>query len=466
MAEIALPKGFVVGSATSAYQIEGAWQEDGKGESIWDRHCHESGRVARGDTGDRACDHYHRYREDVAIMREMGLDAYRFSVSWPRVLPAGRGQVEQRGLDFYGRLVDALLEAGIQPFVTLFHWDMPQALWDDCRGWLGRDTAYHFADYAELMFRTLGDRVNHWVTHNEPKGVHIPTGYVMGSSPPGHRGGWKDGLLANHHMMLAHGLAVQRLRGCCPHAEIGITLSMGPAHPLHDTDEDRGAAERALEWDMFWNLELLLRGRYSMLSQRPSIATIMPEYDPSDLTLMSTPMDFLGVNHYRANWYAGSNSSELGFCFAANDRIPCTERTGNGWPITPESMYETLMLLEKRYPGLPVYITENGCADHVEDIDAVKVDDPERIHFLERYISNALKARSEGANLKGYFVWSLLDNFEWNAGYAHRFGLVAVDYRTQERSVKSSGRLLGGVLRDRCDKRVQGAHHQVRTDAV
>ncbi|MBD3239698.1 MAG: beta-glucosidase [Chitinivibrionales bacterium] len=449
MATVTFPDNFVFGCATAAYQIEGAWDADGKGPSIWDTFAHTPGKIKHGHSGDIACDHYHRYAEDVALMKEIGLGAYRFSVSWPRIVPDGVGKVNQAGIDFYSRLVDELLAAGIQPFPTLFHWDMPQNLFDRYRGWLGRDTAYRFADYAETMFRALGDRVHHWITHNEPKNVHISSGYVGANGPPEVGGGFEAGLAANHIIMLAHGLAVQAFRSSDCDGEIGITLAMGAARPLSDSKEDAEATERAVEWDVFWNLELLFNGRYSDLTERPQVKALMPQFDKHDLEVIATPMDFLGINHYRANWAENDPEHPLGYHFIWGKREPCDERTGIGWPVTPWSMYETLTMVSARFPDVKLYITENGYADSVPPGEPPKVSDPERIAFLRRYIASAAKAMAEGVNLVGYFVWSLLDNLEWSSGFEPRFGIIAVDFDTQERTLKDSAKWYRELLRAR-----------------
>ncbi len=438
------PDSFIFGAATSSYQIEGSWDVDGKGESIWDRFTH-AGKAHKGQTGDVACDHYHRYKEDVALMKEMGLDAYRFSISWPRVLPEGRGRVEQRGLDFYDRLVDELLAAGIQPYATLFHWDMPQALWERYQGWMSRESVEDFAVYARLMFDRLGDRVTGWLTHNEPKNVHIATGYA-GDGCPGLNGGWKAGLQANHHIMLAHGAAVREFRASGVKGQIGITLAMSHALPLTDSEADREACREGIEWDIFWNLELLFNGRYSWLAEDPKIAAILPETQEGDFDLIAEPMDYLGINHYMRNWFKAAPESDRGFAFAWGDELPFDEHNGLGWPVTPDSIYETLRLVHERFPHVPLYITENGYADRVDDITEIKIEDPERESYYQRYLSQVARALADGIDVRGYFAWSLLDNFEWAAGYPPHFGLIAVDFQTLERHWKRSARWYGEFL--------------------
>ncbi|MGE5557258.1 MAG: GH1 family beta-glucosidase [Bacillota bacterium] len=438
MDSVIFPKDFLLGAATAAYQIEGAWNEDGKGESIWDRFGHTPPPTGKErDTGDIACDHYHRYREDVAIMKEIGLDAYRFSISWPRVYPSGKGKVEQRGLDFYNRLVDELLANDIKPFITLFHWDMPQALWDEHRGWLSRDVAGYFADFASVMFKSLGDRAHHWITFNEPKNVHVHAGYRDGHSAPGYKGGLAASFLAAHNIFVAHGMAVQAFRALNLKGEIGITEAAGFPHPNSGRPEDIQAAEVALEYDIFWHVDAICKGRYPELALSSLAAPYMPANYEADYPVISTPVDFLGINTYRSNWISYDEKAPLGFRF--NDP-PGVQKTGIGWPVTPEGMYDIIAAFHRRVPGVKLYITENGYAG-TDKSDILqpdgKVHDAARVDFLRRYMANAKKAMDQGANLKGYFVWSLLDNLEWTS-YEPRFGLVYVDYSTQKRYLKDS----------------------------
>ena len=442
------PPNFLFGATTASYQIEGAWNIDGKGESTWDRFAHTPGTIARAESGDVACDHFHHYETDVSIMRDIGLDAYRFSISWPRVMPEGTGRVEARGLDFYDRLIDSLLSAGIRPCATLYHWDLPQILWELYRGWLSRDCAHHFADYASRMFARFGDRVDCWITLNEPKNVHIATSYVHGWMPPCHKGGWKDGLLANHNILLGHGSAVEAFRASGATGRIGVTLAMAHALPLSDSDADATATQRAIEWDVFWNPELVLRGRFSALSLDPQIQSLMPRVEEGDLAIIGAPIDFLGINHYRRNWIREDPTAELGFAFASGEECPCDEFNGIGWPVTPDSIYHTLRLISQRYPEMPLIVTENGYADEIVDRNVLKLEDPERIAFLQRYLHWIHKALEDGIPLEGYFIWSLLDNLEWDSGYAPRFGLVAVEASNQQRHLKASARWLRQFLKN------------------
>jgi beta-glucosidase len=434
MTQYTFPTEFVFGAATAAHQIEGAWAEDGKGASIWDAWAHAGHTKA---TADVACDHYHRWREDVAMMKRMGLRAYRFSIAWPRVFPEGTGRIERRGLDFYSRLVDELLAAGIQPFVTLFHWDMPQALWERHRGWLSRNVASYFADYAAECFRVLGDRVQHWITHNEPKNIHVHTGYRDGSSAPGHKGGQRDCLLAAHNMLLGHGLAVQAYRASGHGGRIGITEAAGLPHPHSSDLKDALAAGYALEYDCFWHVDAICKGRYPELVNAAFIRPLMPANFEADYPVISTPIDFLGINYYRDNWFSYDESAPVRFRFNDPPQIP---RTPWGNLITPEGTHGLLMAFHQRVPNMDLYITENGFAgtDQTEAVGADgRVADADRTRFLEQYLSHAARAVREGARLKGYFVWSLMDNYEWGT-YEPRFGLVYVDYKTQRRYLKDS----------------------------
>lgn len=441
------PPGFLLGAATAAYQIEGAWDADGKGESIWDRFLHDPARTAKVENGDTACDSYHRFAEDIGLMKEIGLNAYRFSISWPRVMPSGKGRVEQRGIDYYARLTDGLLAAGIEPFATLFHWDMPAALWDSHKGWMSRDVARYFGDYAALMYERLGDRVTHWITHNEPR-VHV-SGYAGTGSAPGYGKGPEASVVAEHNILVSHALAVQAFRASGKQGAVGITLSMGNARPLGDTAADGQAAMRAVEHDVYWNLDAIYRGSYPSLARQGQVNALLPRGWETDCAFAREQgSDFIGVNHYRINWAEHDASSPFGYRFVYDrKRVPCEETTGIGWPVVPEGMYETLKLVGERYPGVPIYVTENGYADSIPASQAPRVHDPERISFLERYMGSALRAAEEGVPLKGYFVWSLLDNLEWGH-YDPRFGLIAVDFRTPalERTLKDSAQWLHRVI--------------------
>jgi beta-glucosidase len=426
------PKGFIWGVATAAYQIEGAWNEDGKGESIWDRFSHTPGKIADGDTGDVACDHYHHWREDVALMKELGLHAYRFSVSWPRLLPEGRGRVNAAGLDFYSRLVDALLEATIEPFITLYHWDLPQALQDQ-GGWPARDTAEAFVEYADLVTRRLGDRVKHWITFNEPF-VSAFVGYLEGRHAPGHSD-LDEALAAAHHLLLAHGWAVPVIRRNSPGAQGGITLNLSGQTPASPSVADRAAAWQQDGFVNRWFLDpLSARGYPADIVQH--YGNPMDFVQAGDLEAIAAPLDFLGVNYYTRGVVRSSVVREA-------ENAPRTvfsnpERTEMGWEVYPEGLYEMLgrVHFDYRFPAL--YITENGAAYPDQIGPDGQVDDPLRGAFLKEHLEAAARAIEAGVPLHGYFAWSLMDNFEWAHGYSKRFGLIYVDYQTQRRVLKTS----------------------------
>ncbi|GAA4571078.1 GH1 family beta-glucosidase [Planotetraspora kaengkrachanensis] len=415
---------FLWGTATASYQIEGAAHEDGKGPSIWDAFSHEPGRIRDGHTGDVACDHYHRWPEDVALMAEAGLNAYRFSISWPRVQPSGRGAVNAAGLDFYDRLVDALCEKGIAPTPTLFHWDLPQALEDE-GGWLNRDVSAYFADYAAVVADRLSDRVTTWITLNEPF-IHMVFGYGLGIHAPG-KALFLDALPAAHHQLLAHGLAVQALRGVGAERVL-ITNNCTPVWPASDSTEDLAAAEA---YDTLHNR---LFNDPLLLSAYPDFSAYgMAELDfvrTGDLEIIAQPLDGLGINYYNPTRIAGPGSDSLPFTDAGVTGYPTT---AFGWPVVPDGLCELLVSLKTRYGTAlpPVYITENGCSYE-------GVDDRARIEYLDGHIAAMRRAQAEGVDVRGYFVWSLLDNFEWAEGYHQRFGLVHVDFDTQERTPKAS----------------------------
>jgi beta-glucosidase len=427
---MALPPGFF-GVATAAYQIEGAVHEDGRGESIWDRFSHTPGAVDGGDTGDVACDHYHRWEADLDLMAELGIESYRFSIAWPRIQPSGSGPVNQPGIDFYRRLVEGLLARGIEPVATLYHWDLPQAL-QDAGGWASRDTAARFAEYAELTASRLGDVVSAWITHNEPWVVTF-LGHAHGEMAPGLRD-WATALRVSHHLLLSHGLAVTALRGVLPAgAPVGITLVLHPAYPATDAPEDADAARLADGHQNRWFLEPVLAGRYPADMLEHYAPTLGPpdSVQEGDLATISQPIDFLGVNYYSPQRVvADPGNAPLGFR-PAEPRPPLTAM---GWEQDAGAFRDLLDRLGREYPDLPIWITENGAAfpDEVHD---GRVDDPDRIAYLQAHLDAALGAR---ADVRRYFCWSFMDNFEWARGYRPRFGLVRVDYDTQERIPKAS----------------------------
>jgi beta-glucosidase len=450
---LGFPEGFIWGASTAAYQVEGAAAADGKGPSVWDTFSHTPGKVRGGDTGDIACDTYHRYREDVALMTSLGLSAYRFSISWPRVQPGGRGPANQRGLDYYRALLDELAEHGISAAVTLYHWDLPQELQDE-GGWTARDTAYRFAEYADLAARALGDRVARWITLNEPQ-VVASNGYRQGSHAPGLRDD-AAASAATHHLLLGHGLATQVLRDLGA-AEVGITLDLHPVRVLGDGYAE-GLEQARLITDASANglyLEPVLRGRYP----EHAAASLLPPASlvaDGDLETIAAPLDFLGVNYYSPVFLRAGDPADLrkneepARCAVpgvVEYRPGWLERTSMGWLVDPTGLHEILVDLSKEAPGLPLYVTENGCAaeDYVNPHG--EVDDVERVSYLHAHLEAAARAIAEGANLAGYFVWSLLDNFEWAWGYQKRFGIVYVDFGTQRRIPKASARFYSDVVR-------------------
>jgi beta-glucosidase len=437
---ISFPEDFVFGCASASYQIEGAWNEDGKGESIWDRFCHTPGNVKNNEHGDIACDHYHRYSEDMALMKQLGLEAYRFSLSWPRILPLGKGAINSSGLDFYDRLIDELCASGIQPWVTLFHWDMPQVLWERHRGWLNRDMACYFRDYAQIAYDRFGDRVKHWMTLNEPINVHINLGYNHGMFPPKFRGTLKEVHEARHVILLAHGLAVQAFRESGREGQIGMAPAPSITTPLTDSPEDRAAAQAALDYTVHWMLDPVLKQRYPDVTYAEEMKPHLPEIRQGDLETIGTPVDFMGINQYRRHYVQAAPDQVLGFRSVSDEEAPAEERNGLQWPINPHGMYETLMHIHRRYPEYPLVITENGYTASLAYDQEPEVHDPYRISFMRRYLAQIHRAIGEGAPVKGYFYWSFTDNFEWVEGYTPRFGLIGMHYPTQRRVIKDSGR--------------------------
>ncbi|WP_327350882.1 GH1 family beta-glucosidase [Streptomyces sp. NBC_01304] len=429
-----LPADFAWGASTAAYQIEGAADEDGKGASIWDTFVRRPAAVRDGHTGDVACDHYHRFDEDVALMRRLGLDAYRFSVSWPRVLPTGADKVESRGLDFYDRLVDALLDAGIEPTPTLFHWDLPQALEDE-GGWLNRDTAERFAEYADVVAERLGDRVRRWITLNEPF-VHMSFGYGFGVHAPG-RALLLDALPVAHHQLLAHGLATAALRAAVPGGQILIANNCTPVRLRSDAQEGRDAAAASAYEALHNRLfnDPLLLGSYPDLSAYgmtdPSWSGVVRD---GDLATIAAPLDGLGINYYNPTWVTAPADPDGGLPFDLAEPEELYERTAFNWPVVPDGLTQLLVDLKARYGDAlpPVWITENGCSQPAGPHDQARID------YLAGHIAAVERALARGVDVRGYFTWSLLDNFEWAEGYHQRFGLVEVDFATGRRTPRAS----------------------------
>ncbi len=434
------PPGFLWGAATSAYQIEGRPLAEGAGPSIWHRFSHNPGRVANGDTGDLACDHFTRYAGDLDLMAGLGLGAYRFSIAWGRVIPEGGGAVNPRGLDFYRRLVDGLLERGIQPLVTLYHWDLPAAL-HDRGGWLNPDSPAWFADYAQVLFRALDDRVPLWVTLNEPWVVTVP-GYLSGELAPGHRDLFEAPRVA-HHLLLAHAEAVAAYRSLGRH-RIGLAVNLEPQYPASSSPEDRAAAARRDAFVNRWFLDPILLGTYP--TELPALfGPAWPEGAESDLGRIQTRTDFIGVNYYsRGTVRADPEAWPLG---ASTLALPGVPRTSMGWEVYPQGLAETLLRLKDRYGNPPVYITENGAAFDDPPPMEGEIPDPDRVAYFRAHLRSAREAIEQGVDLRGYFAWSLLDNFEWAHGYAKRFGLVQVDHETLARTPKASARFYRDVVR-------------------
>jgi beta-glucosidase len=432
----AYPPGFKFGTATAAYQIEGAWNEDGRGESIWDRFCHTPGAIAGGETGDVACDHYHRWRADLDLIAAMRIESYRFSISWPRVQPYGCGALNRKGVRFYRGLVEGLLERGIEPVATLYHWDLPQAL-QDGGGWAARDTTERFAEYARLMAEELGDVVAQWITLNEPWVVAF-LGHAHGVKAPGLKD-WATALRVSHHLLLSHGLAVQALRAGTPAGTpVGITLNLHPERPLSDSEADRAAARIADGHANRWFLDPVLRGSYpeDMLELFGRHYGAPDSVRPGDLDLTSEPIDFLGVNYYFPRRVAADSAAvPLGVRYAE----PVGPLTTMGWEQDPSGLHEILVRLRTDYGDVPICITENGAAFDDGVVTDGYVDDPARVEYLQRHLAALGRAIADGVDVRRYYVWSLLDNFEWEHGYGQRFGIVHVDYETQRRVPKRSG---------------------------
>jgi beta-glucosidase len=430
------PSDFVWGTATASYQIEGATREDERGLSIWDAFSATPGKVAGGDTGDIAANHYHSMPDDVKLMKQLGLDAYRFSIAWPRILPDGRGRVNEKGLDFYERLVDTLLEHNIRPFATLFHWDLPLALHHE-GGWLNRDTVYAFADYAEVVVRRLGDRVANWITHNEPWCVAY-LGYGIGVHAPGLQDR-QAALTAGHHVLLSHGLAVPRIRAhSSPDTQVGITLNFTPAYPADSRPETLRDVALSDTFGTRWLLDPLYRGKYPE-HLFEAMGLNAPPIHSGDMALIATPIDFLGVNNYTRVLVRGRLTPPLADACDVVSPVPGSCYTEMAWEIYPQALSDMLLRLHREYHVPALYVTENGAAfaDNLNGDN--QIHDPRRVDYLRRYIQAIAGTVQQGVPLRGYFVWSLLDNFEWAEGYSKRFGIVYVDYPTQRRVIKDSG---------------------------
>lgn len=428
------PSDFLWGVATASYQIEGAYNEDGKGESIWDRFAHTPGKIKDGTTGDVACDHYHRYREDIALLKELGVNAYRFSVSWPRIFPCGKGEVNQKGLDFYNALVDELLKQGIKPLLTLYHWDLPQPL-QFHGGWTNTDTVQAFLEYAMLLFKTLGDRVELWATFNEPWCISFLS-HELGEHAPGIKDR-RTALQVAHNVLVAHGKAVKAFRGENLPGKIGIVLNLYPVHPLSESEQDKEAATLSDCYRNRWFLDPVFKGKYpeELLSVYQKLYGDFAK-DYESIQVASEKMDFLGVNYYSREVVSYDPKSIL------KSKTVKVEgkRTDMDWEIYPQGIQEILVRINREYGPIDLYVTENGAA-FKDEMKNGEIQDYERIDFLKEHFKNTYYAIQQGVPVKGYFVWSLMDNFEWAHGYSKRFGLFYVDYNDNlKRIPKESAR--------------------------
>ena len=438
------PEGFLWGAATAAHQIEGSPLADGAGPSIWTRFAHTPGMTLNGDTGDVACDHYRRWKDDVALMKRLGLQAYRFSVSWSRILPEGTGRVNQAGVDFYSRLVDELLANGIEPLLTLYHWDMPAAL-DDRGGWLNRDCADWFAEYGSVLYRALDGRVKKWVTLNEPW-VITDGGYLHGALAPGHRSRF-EAPIASHNLMRAHGAAVQAYRAIGKH-EIGLVVNIEPKYAATESAADAAAVQRAHAYMNEQYLDPALLGSYPP-ELREIFGEAWPEWPAEDYDLIKQKLDFVGINYYTRSVTKDAVSYPLNTGVV---RQPSGTYTETGWEVFPQGLTDTLTWFKQRYGDIPMYVTENGAAffdPPVAEPDASgerRVRDPLRMDYLQKHISAIHDAIQAGCDIRGYMVWSLLDNLEWSLGYSKRFGVVHVNYATQDRTPKDSAKWYSNVI--------------------
>jgi len=437
------PNSFLWGAATSAYQIEGSPLADGAGPSIWHRFVRTPGLTKDGDTGDVACDHYARMKDDVAMMKRLGLTAYRFSIAWGRVLPQGRGAVNEAGLGFYERLVDTLLENGIAPMATLFHWDLPAAL-DDRGGWLNPDIADWFADYAGVMFRRLDDRVKLWATLNEPW-VVTDGGYLHGALAPGHKNRF-EAPIASHQLLRSHAKAVQAYRALGKH-QVGLVVNIEPKYPASASPQDLAATRRAEAYMNRQYLDPVFHGRYPE-EMREIFGEAWPEWPQQELELIRQPIDFLGINYYTRNVVRHEETSWP--LKAVPVRQTQATYTETGWEVFPQGLTDTLAWIRKRYGDIPQYVTENGAAFYDPPAaPAGRVDDPLRIHYYRAHLRAVHAAIAQGVDVRGYFAWSLMDNLEWSLGYSKRFGLVHVNFETLERTLKESGKFYADVIATR-----------------
>jgi beta-glucosidase len=432
MNQISFPKNFVWGTASASYQIEGAISQDGKGPSIWDEFSHRKGAIKNGDTGDIACDHYNKMQEDVNLMHKLGYPAYRFSVSWPRVYPSGKSILNERGLSFYDRLVDSLLKKKIEPYITLYHWDLPLSLEKE-GGWLNRDTAEYFGEYTETVVRRLGDRVKNWITLNEPW-IVLVCGYLLKVFPPGLFKPFSAMKVA-HNLLLAHGVSAARIKSLYPKSNVGITNALMPVYSYR-LDKESSSVKRAdAILNQLW-LDPIFKGKYPDEISKEVERQNKENLREGDLKIISTPIDFLGINNYsrmvvKPVWFPFYNFRPV------NVKYKGAKFTSMDWEIFPEGLYVLLKRIREEYANPPVFITENGVAFY-EKLESGELQDPNRIHFLQEYLFSVHRAIMEGCDVRGYFVWTFMDNFEWASGYEKTFGLVHVDRNTLKRTPKAS----------------------------
>ncbi len=436
---------FLFGVATAAYQIEGAWNEDGKGESIWDRFAHTPGKIVDGTTGDMACDHYHRYKEDVALMKDLGVNVYRFSIAWPRIFPEGRGRINQKGLDFYRRLIAKLKEAGIRAAVTLYHWDLPQKLEDE-GGWENEATIQAYVDYARCLFQTFKNEVDIWITHNEPWVVAF-LGHYEGRLAPGKQD-FGTALRVSRNLLLSHGHAVQTFKEEGIKTPIGIALNLSPIHPAQEREEDQKAVQRYDGYLNRWFLDPLFRGQFpeDMLSLYRQKGFVLPQFSAEEGTLIAQPLDFLGINYYSRQVVTQGTEPVLE---TMPVELPNAEKSSMGWEVYPAGIYEIVQRVTREYSPRGISIAENGYPSPDVVSQDGSIEDPKRIAYLRNHLSFLLRAIEEGAPVKGYFVWSLMDNFEWSLGLTQRFGFVYTDYATFRRIPKKSFSFYRNVIRER-----------------
>lgn len=433
------PKDFKWGTATSAYQIEGAADQGGRSPSIWDEFSHRTGTIRNNENGDVACDHYHRWKEDIQLMKQLGYKAYRFSIAWPRILPEGRGRINQQGLDFYNRLIDEMLQSEIAPYLTLYHWDIPTKL----KGaWLNRDSAYAFEEFSDVCARSFGDRVKNWMTINEPICASFLS-YTWGHHAPGMSDPYQ-GLVAAHHLLLSHGLAVKTIRAHYPDAEIGIALNPASVYPLTDSKVDQQMAIQAETMQNRWFSDPVFKGSYPVEAVQAYIRLGVlknenPDFiHPEDMEIISTPTDFLGINYYTRQVYHTDQPEMPSEEHFKSLPAPADNQTEMGWEIFPQGLFDLLQKVNNEYHPRKILITENGASYSYAPDTVGKIDDPKRIDYIETHLQAIARAIQAGIPVDGYFVWSFMDNFEWAQGYSQRFGLVYVDYKTQKRTPKAS----------------------------